>query len=136
MFSHRADYIVVVRALKGETSSGVRTWFWDDIWCILERCWKPSPNDRPSIEAVLRPSQQSEDLLGWNQPRLQREAALKLSSSRMDDHEGQYISMVTTWFPVRGSHPGPYTEQTHTASRLRNDRPLLKKQDSIFLSMS
>ena len=56
-FSRHADYIVVVRVLKGERpgrpQEEARTWFSDEIWSMLERCWKPSPNDRPSVKAVL-----------------------------------------------------------------------------------
>jgi len=28
-------------------------WFTDDVWGMLERCWKPSPCDRPNIKDVL-----------------------------------------------------------------------------------
>ena len=29
-------------------------WFADDVWELLERCWMPQPEDRPSIEDVLQ----------------------------------------------------------------------------------
>ena len=32
---------------------GEGLWFTDDVWDILERCWKPNPDDRPSVEDVL-----------------------------------------------------------------------------------
>ena len=57
-FSRHADYIVVVKVLKGERpgrpQGETRTWFSDDIWSVLERCWKTSPGDRPGIKDVLR----------------------------------------------------------------------------------
>ena len=28
-------------------------WFTDDVWNILEQCWKARPADRPSIEDVF-----------------------------------------------------------------------------------
>ena len=48
---------VVVKVYKGERPKrpqGVKgTWFGDNIWNLLQCCWKPSPDDRPRIEDVL-----------------------------------------------------------------------------------
>ena len=56
-FSRYANYAVVARVIKGkrpERPEGEeQTWFTDDIWGILEVCWKPRPSDRPSIEEIL-----------------------------------------------------------------------------------
>lgn len=43
-------------------------WFGDNVWNLLQRCWEPSPGDRPGIEDVL-------DLLGdvsrsWTPPQI------------------------------------------------------------------
>jgi serine/threonine protein kinase len=57
-FSKHHGYAVVVKVLKGrrparpEGAEGRR--FTDDIWSILECCWKASPDDRPKVKAVLR----------------------------------------------------------------------------------
>jgi len=57
-FSRHADYVVVVRVLKGKRpgrpQGDARAWFLDDVRNILEHCWKPRPGDRPSIEDVLQ----------------------------------------------------------------------------------
>ena len=57
-FSRYHGYAVVVRILKGdrpERPQGVvGTWFTDDIWSILGRCWEPVPGDRPGIRDVLQ----------------------------------------------------------------------------------
>ena len=37
---------------RPEGAEGV--WFTDDIWEVLERCWVPTPENRPSIDDVLR----------------------------------------------------------------------------------
>ena len=37
--------------------------FTTDLWGMLERCWAPGPNDRPSIEDVLRCLEMTTDLL-------------------------------------------------------------------------
>ena len=50
-------YAVVVRIHEGERPVRPRgeegRWFTDDIWSILERCWKASPGDRPNVKDVL-----------------------------------------------------------------------------------
>ncbi|KAF9778185.1 kinase-like domain-containing protein [Thelephora terrestris] len=57
-FSTHYGYAVVVKVLKGrrparpEGAEG--RWFTDDIWSILECCWKAGPDDRPKVKAVLR----------------------------------------------------------------------------------
>ncbi|KAF9649125.1 kinase-like protein, partial [Thelephora ganbajun] len=40
------------RPQKPQGAQGV--WFADSIWGVLELCWKPQPNDRPSLSTVLR----------------------------------------------------------------------------------
>ena len=56
-FYRYGNYAVVARVLEGEHpqrplgAKGV--WFNDDIWSVLERCWKPTPSDRPKITDVL-----------------------------------------------------------------------------------
>ena len=56
-FSQHHDFTVVGRVLKGERPKrpqGVdRRWFTDEVWGILEGCWKPAPGDRPRIKDVL-----------------------------------------------------------------------------------
>ena len=48
---------VIMKVLDGERPArpqgveGAR--FTDVLWEMLERCWKPRPHDRPSVEAVL-----------------------------------------------------------------------------------
>ena len=49
---------VVTKVSKGERPrrprDAERTWFKDDIWNLLERCWKRNPEHRPNIADVLR----------------------------------------------------------------------------------
>jgi len=49
---------IVVRVFKGERPGRPQgaggTWFTDEVWGILERCWKPLPGDRPRIKDVLQ----------------------------------------------------------------------------------
>ena len=40
------------RPARPEGADGM--WFTDDSWRVLERCWAPEPQHRPSIKDVLR----------------------------------------------------------------------------------
>jgi len=57
-FPRYSDYTVVARVVNGERpvrprgAKGMR--FTDDIWGILECCWKPCPGDRPRIKDALQ----------------------------------------------------------------------------------
>lgn len=57
-FSWRHDYAIIGGIIKGERPrrprGAVGAWFTDDIWSILECCWKPRPADRPNIKEVFR----------------------------------------------------------------------------------
>ena len=45
---------MAVRGIRPEIPQGVeKAWFTDEIWGILECCWKPA-SDRPSINCVLQ----------------------------------------------------------------------------------
>ena len=56
-FFRTPDLLVLGKVLKGERPSKPRgaegTWFTENVWDTLERCWRPSPGDRPSVEHVL-----------------------------------------------------------------------------------
>ena len=56
-FHQHADFAVVVRVGKGERPGRPQGeeggWFVDDVWSTLERCWEPSPCDRPSVKDIL-----------------------------------------------------------------------------------
>ena len=48
-------YAVVFRGNRPEKPGGTEgMWFTDDVWKLLERCWLAEPQNRPSIEDVLR----------------------------------------------------------------------------------
>ena len=57
-FSQLHKYPVIWGIVNGKRPGRPRgekgTWFTDDIWSILERCWKPNPSDRPGIREVFR----------------------------------------------------------------------------------
>ena len=57
-FALHRGYAVIRSILKGERPKrpqGVeRRLFTDDIWKILECCWKPEPGDCPSIDGMLQ----------------------------------------------------------------------------------
>ena len=52
-FHKHADMVVFMKVVEGERPArGVR--FTTSLWEVLERCWAPKPNDRPSIEGILQ----------------------------------------------------------------------------------
>ena len=55
-FPRHHPYTVVARVLKGERPKRPvdGTWFTDEVWGVLERCWKPTPGDRPRLKDVLQ----------------------------------------------------------------------------------
>ena len=51
-FHEHADFAVVTKVLTGICPTrGVG--FVESVWKMLKMCWKPQPNDRPTIEEVL-----------------------------------------------------------------------------------
>ena len=57
-FSQNHGYAIIGGIIKGERPRRPQgeegMLFTDDIWSILEHCWKASPGDRPSVEHVLQ----------------------------------------------------------------------------------
>ena len=57
-FHQHGNFIVPLRVSQGirpERPGGPEgVLFKDDVWVVLERCWASQPNDRPSIEEVLK----------------------------------------------------------------------------------
>ena len=57
-FSRYHGPAVVVKIFKGERPERPQgaggTWFTNEVWGTLKRCWKPTPCDRPEIEDVLQ----------------------------------------------------------------------------------
>lgn len=52
-FHEDTDLAVFVKVMEGERPPR-RARFPEDLWKMMELCWAPQPNDRPSIEGVLR----------------------------------------------------------------------------------
>ena len=62
-FYQYANWVIPGRVVAGrrpERPRGVEgTWFTDDVWDVLERCWTSQPGNRPNIKDVLRCLQDS-----------------------------------------------------------------------------
>ena len=50
--------VVIRKVMNGERPGRLQwargTWFTDDLWGVLERCWTPQPSERPDLEEVLQ----------------------------------------------------------------------------------
>jgi len=55
-FYRHHGYAVIVRISKGERPERPvdRRWFTNEVWGILECCWKSTPGDRPRVKDVLQ----------------------------------------------------------------------------------
>lgn len=57
-FSCVDTLLVIKKILDGERPKKPRgeegAWFTAGLWELLEVCWKPKPDDRPTLDAVLR----------------------------------------------------------------------------------
>lgn len=49
--------VIIRKVMDGERPGrpqGARgTWFTDDLWGMLEHCWKPQPRERPGLKTIL-----------------------------------------------------------------------------------
>ena len=53
-FAREKDLVVMLKVFRGERPERpAGSWFPDDLWNILGRCWSPLPKDRPAIEGIL-----------------------------------------------------------------------------------
>ena len=76
------DPIVILRVIQDERPERPRgvegKWVTDDVWDILEHCWKPKPGDRPSVECVLRRFEEASK--SWIPPHLNGRRRLRSPS--------------------------------------------------------
>ena len=61
-FHKDADLTVSVKVVEGERPPRVAK-FTESLWGMLEQCWAPGANDRPSIEGVLQCLETTPNLL-------------------------------------------------------------------------
>jgi hypothetical protein len=72
-FHEYADLAVVVKVLGGERPPRGAC-FVGNLWKLLEQCWTPQPNDRPSIEDVLQRLEVVSNLSEPHSPWVEEEA--------------------------------------------------------------
>ena len=114
-FYRYGDYSVVAKVSEGERperpQGASEPWFGDDIWNLLQHCWKPSPGDRPSIKDVLH--RLEEVSVSWTPPaaRLITDALTETSASwdpessteeSIDEFEASSTSRVVSPQPPQG----------------------------------
>ena len=51
-FHRDTNYVILKKVLDGERPPREAR-FTDSLWRMLELCWEPQPNARPSVESVL-----------------------------------------------------------------------------------
>ena len=105
-------YAVVERVLGGERPERPEGgWFTDGIWTILERCWKPEPGDRPSVDCVLRCLEEASG--SWTPP-LSSMTVVPRSVSSMQTYWGSAVGGGTV--VMHSGRPGEPTEDIFSES--------------------
>ena len=109
--SQHHDYVVVAKILKGERPRrphGVGgMWFTNEVWGILQRCWEPTPNDRPGIEDVLQCLEEASR--SWTPPS-PRTMARILNSNTKESTDGSEISSLSQSLSYHPSWKDPEGE--------------------------
>ena len=112
-FRRDHDYAVVAKVLKGERPARPKgwkgSWFVDDIWDILGRCWESIPRHRPGAEDVLRCLKKVSN--SWAPPPAETTAGLPTTESPLDSTSEQSAeeSQATSSSRVAS----PLSPQTH-----------------------
>jgi len=107
-FHRHTDLTVLVRVSGGEHPPR-EPGFADDLWGMLELCWKPQPNARPSIEDVLQCLEMVTDL-SW---------------STLLDMDGEMEMIDDDWDSTNGSFDVlmPADEDSYASSFFDQSQP-------------
>ena len=99
----------VMAVLRGERPKRPETgWFTDEVWNIVEHCWKPESGDRPSVSCVL---QRLEEASGSWTPSLSSMTVVLREAPPVRSYSGSVIGGGT-----EVTHSGQPSESTGVAS--------------------
>lgn len=66
-FHDKSKHAAIAKALDGtRPKRPMGLWFTDEIWDLLQHCWKHEPSDRPSVDHVLESLTKASD--AWTPP--------------------------------------------------------------------
>jgi len=121
-FHKDPDFVVSFKVVKGERPRR-RTEFAGTLWRVLEMCWAPHPNDRPSIEGVLQCLETVSSSLDQPSPGMNEETG----DDDDQDSENEYLE-TPTWMNSTISERSTPTELNlgHTVSPYPELEPLLE----------
>ena len=92
-FSRYNVYAVIAKVSRGERpgrpQGAERKWFTDDIWRILECCWAPRRDERPSIEDVLQVLEEASRSWTPLSPRVEGPPAMDLPTWSLSDSSAE-----------------------------------------------
>ena len=129
-FHKYADFIVIPKVLEGvRPPRGAN--FTGDLWEMLEQCWAPEPNNRPSIEYVLQCLEIASDSSEPPSPRADEGADADgdgWSTATSSSSGGSFDSFAT------GDHtqspPFDSLQDNHFAHDLTSKHDLLSAEDA------
>ena len=105
----QGDPAVVKKVLDGERperpQGGEGRWFKDEIWDLLERCWKHEPSDRPSAQDVLECLDIASE---WEPP-----SPLATSQQGVDPPEGNSLDLSAISMTTIQLHPRVTPQSSH-----------------------
>ena len=105
-FPRHHAFTVVAKVLKGERPKRPvdGTWFTDEVWGVLERCWVGTPGDRPRIKDVLQCLNNAS--MSWTPPSSQTIANSPATDSfDSSTEEGTGESEISSPLQEISSHP-------------------------------
>ena len=94
----RPSFFIIAQVLDGERPKRPQgaegTWFTYDVWNILQRCWKTSPDSRPKVKHVQRCLEKASK--SWTPPpQMVTRSAVAASNGGGGTHEGEAFSSRT-----------------------------------------
>ena len=96
------DHVVAVKVLDGERPERPQgdegRWFMDEIWNLLERCWKHEPSDRPTAQDVFECLDMASE--EWEPP-----SPLATSRQGADPPEGDSLDLSAISMMTIQLHP-------------------------------
>ena len=114
-FHEDRDLTVFVKVLKGERPRREAR-FANDLWDILEQCWMPQPNDRPTVEDILQGLGTCSDRVAEGPRDLDLDGRIS-----PPDEQGTYNSSDNYTASV-GQHTEPEPDKTRSSHPLTDEQ--------------
>ena len=124
------DFMVMSKVLDderpGRPQGAEGKWFTEDLWVKLQVCWSRKPDDRPTVEAMLKCLIQASTTWQALPPSMG-------SDSQMDSDDESYLT-VNEEFPLTDFGPN-HCENSEKTRAPATDYPPITKADLVKLGV-